>query len=101
MNDPISPAGANVPEYLQRAKTRVRIITPSGIIEGDHSHAPGVRLSDSLRNASSAERYMLLTNVAMRSLDGANLGPALGADDAPFVLISTGHMSMVIPLEDA
>lgn len=87
---------AEAPEYLQRQKTRVRIVTPSGVVEGYHSHPPGVRLSDSLRNASSAERYLLLMDASMHTLSGEEVpGTA-----APFVLISTTHTSIIIPLEE-
>jgi hypothetical protein len=71
-------------------------VTPSGVVEGFHSHPPGVRLSDSLRNASSAERYLLLTDARMRALSGEELpGTA-----APFVLISTSHTSIIIPIDE-
>ncbi|HYM15087.1 MAG TPA: hypothetical protein VEZ14_05970 [Dehalococcoidia bacterium] len=60
------------PEHFERARTRVRIFTASGLVEGDYSHAPGVRLSDSLRNAATNERYMLLTDV---TIAGSTLRP--------------------------
>jgi hypothetical protein len=84
-------------EYVERHTTRVRLITPSGIIEGDHAHPTGVRLSDSLRNAAS-ERYMLLTNVSIKPLDGGTPSSDLG--DVPFVLVSSAHASVIIPFED-
>jgi hypothetical protein len=83
-------------EYLPREKTRVRVFTPSGIIEGDYPHPVGVRLSDSLRNAATAERYILLTDVTLRSLQGEPLEGGLGS--APFILLSTAHASLIIPL---
>jgi hypothetical protein len=90
------PSQDDSPEYLHREKTRVRVFTPSGIIEGDYPHPVGVRLSDSLRNTASAERYILLTDVTLRSLQGEPLEGGLGA--APFVLLSTAHASLIIPL---
>ena len=87
---------ANTTEYMQKSKTRVRVFTPSGIVEGDYSHAPGVRLSDSLRNAATGERYILLTDVSIRSLQGDELDGGLSS--APFVLLSTSHASLLIPL---
>jgi hypothetical protein len=85
-------------EYLTRAMTRVRIFTPSGVLEGLYAHPAGVRLSDSLRNTASAERYNLLTDVQIRSLEG---GAADGAiDSAPFVLLRSEHASMIVPLDE-
>lgn len=83
-------------EHVERAKTRVRVFTPSGIIEGDYPHAPGARLSDSLRNSATGERYILLTDVSIRSLSGEPLEGDLGS--APFILLSTSHASVLIPL---
>ncbi|MBI5284493.1 MAG: hypothetical protein HY874_05295 [Chloroflexi bacterium] len=85
------------PDYMERKKTRVRIFTQSAIVEGDYSHAPGVRLSDSLRNAASGERYMLLNDVTIRTLHGDALAPDVAS--AAFVLINTAHATLVIPLE--
>jgi hypothetical protein len=87
------------PEFVQRSHTRVRVFTPSAILEGDHHHAPGVRLSDALRNAVTGERYLLLTNVAIRTADGGGVSDDVAT--APFVLISAQHASVIIPLEDA
>lgn len=91
------PSQDSGPEYLKREKTRVRIFTPSGIIEGDYPHPVGVRLSDSLRNTATAERYILLTDVTLRSVQGEPLDGELGA--APFILLSTAHASLIIPLD--
>lgn len=89
---------ASSAEYLEKAKTRVRVFTPSGLVEGDYSHAPGVRVSDSLRNAASGERYILLTDATIRPLaDDATGAPP---SSAPFVLLSTSHASLLIPLEE-
>ena len=49
MNE-LRPAGAP-PEFVERQTSLIRVFTPSGIVEGQYHHAPGVRLSDSLRNA--------------------------------------------------
>lgn len=87
------------PEFVTKAFTRVRVFTPSGIIEGEHHHAPGVRVSDALRNAATGERYLLLTNVTIRTPDGSHFNG--DAATAPFVLINTQHASVIIPLDEA
>lgn len=84
------------PEYMERQKTRVRVLTPAAVIEGDFSHAPGVRLSDSLRNAGGGERYILLTDVTVCALDGSAAHESLA--EAPFVLVSAAHASAIVPL---
>jgi hypothetical protein len=83
---------ASHPEFIERASSRVRVLTPSGVIEGSHHHPPGVRLSDSLRNQVTGERYMLLTDVTIRA-DGQDTS-------APFVLVNTQHASVIVPLEE-
>jgi hypothetical protein len=85
-------------EYIERKKTRLRVFTPSGIIEGDHSHPPGVRLSDSLRNAVTGERYLMLTDVTIRSMAGDEIDGSVSS--APFVLINAAHANVLIPLEE-
>ncbi len=95
MNDTI-PALNHQSEYVEKEKTRVRAFTPSGIIEGDYSHPPRVRLSDSMRNSATGERYILLTDVTIRSAEGGSLEEALAS--APFVLLSTNHISLLVPL---
>ena len=92
------PSHDGSPEYFEKEKTRVRVFTPSGIIEGDYPHPAGVRLSDSLRNAATTERYILLTDVTLRSLQGEPLDGGLGA--APFILLSMAHASLIIPLDE-
>jgi hypothetical protein len=87
------------PEFVQKTFTRVRVFTPSGIIEGEHHHAPGVRVSDALRNAATSERYLLLTNVTIRTSDGSHVNGE--AATAPYVLINTQHASVIIPLDEA
>ncbi len=96
MND-LRPAPGS-PEYMERKTTRVRVFTPSGIAEGEYHHPPGVRLSDSLRNAATGERFMLLTNVTIRATDGGELQGE--GSTATFILINTQHCSVIIPLED-
>lgn len=86
-------------ERMEREATRVRVFTPSGIVEGDYHHPPGVRLSDSLRNAAQSERYMLLTDVTIRGVEGADV--ASDVRSAAFILISTQHASVIVPLEDS
>jgi hypothetical protein len=95
MND--TAQSTATPEYLQRSKTRVRVHTQAGVVEGDYSHAPGVRLSDSLRNAASGERYLLLTDV---TIDRVHAAAGEFRDEAAFVLLSTSHASLLIPLEE-
>jgi hypothetical protein len=78
--------GVQSPEHVQRVSTRVRVYTPSGVVEGS-------RLSDSLRNAATGERYMLLTDVTLSSAGDRT-------DTATFVLISTQAASVIIPLDE-
>lgn len=79
-------------EFVAKESSRVRIYTPSGVLEGSHHHPPGVRLSDALRNQATGEKYMLLTEVSIRHLDGA-------VSAAEFVLVNTQHASVIVPLE--
>ena len=95
MNEVDSPA--MVPDYLQRATTRVRIFTTWGIVEGEYAHAPGVLLSNALRNAGAAERYLILTQATFRTFDGRDVDP--DAATAPFVLVNPAQASAIIPLE--
>lgn len=83
---------ASNPEFIERISSRVRVYTPSGVIEGSHHHAPGVRLSDSLRNQATSERYMLLTDALLRADDQES--------ELPFVLVNTQHASVIVPLEE-
>jgi hypothetical protein len=85
-------------EYMEKEATRVRVFTPSGIVEGEYHHPRGVRLSDSLRNAATGERYMLLTDVTIRASDGSSI--AADISTAPFILINTQHASALIPLDE-
>ncbi len=84
-------------EYIQREASRVRVFTPSGIIDGLYHHVPGVRLSDALRNATN-ERHMLLTDVSIRNLDGGAIESEVAT--ASFILINTQHASVIVPLDD-
>jgi hypothetical protein len=97
MND-LHTGGAR-PDYAEKKATRVRIFTPAGIVEGMYHHPPGVRLSDSLRNQATGERYMMLTDVSVRPLDG-RADPGTVPETAPFILISSSHANMIVPLED-
>lgn len=83
-------------EQVQRESTRVRVFTPSGIVEGEYHHPPGIRLSDSLRNAASGERYLLLTDVSIRTLSGGAVADDISA--AAFILINTQHASVIVPI---
>jgi hypothetical protein len=85
-------------EYAEKQATRVRVFTPSGIVEGQYHHPPGVRLSDSLRNAATGERYMLLTAVTIRGVDGSAVADDIST--ANFILINTQHASAIIPLDE-
>jgi len=91
-----SEATAIVPDYLQRQTTRVRIFTDWGIIEGEYAHAPGVLLSNALRNAGAAERFLILTAATFRTFDGSDLDTE--ASSAPFVLVNPHQASAIIPL---
>ncbi len=95
MNEVDSPA--MVPDYLQRQTTRVRIFTTWGIVEGEYAHALGVLLSNALRNARAAERYLILTQATFRTFAGGDLDP--DAATAPFVLVNPAQASAIIPLE--
>jgi hypothetical protein len=89
MND-LRPAHG--PEYVERTASRIRIFTPSGMLEGSYYHAPGVRVSDSLRNAATSERYMLLTDVVMAV-------PGSEPSRSPFVLVSTQRADVIVPID--
>jgi hypothetical protein len=90
-------ATALVPDYLQRQTTRVRIFTDWGVVEGEYAHAPGVLLSNALRNAGAAERYLILTAATFRTFGGAEIDSA--AASAPFVLVNPSRASAIIPLD--
>jgi hypothetical protein len=81
------------PEFVDKISSRVRVYTPTVIIEGSHHHPPGVRLSDLLRNQATGEKYMLLTNATLAAPDGT-------ASTAAYVLINTAHASVILPLEE-
>jgi hypothetical protein len=59
------------PEFVEKVSSRVRVYTPTVIIEGAHHHPPGVRVSDLLRNQATGEKYMLLTEATITGPDGA------------------------------
>ncbi len=86
-----------VPDYLQRQTTRVRIFITWGIVEGDYAHPPGVLLSNALRNAGAAERYLILTSATFRTFEGSEIDDA--AASAPFVLVNPAQASAIVPLE--
>ena len=91
-----APSAPHDLDTIQTAKTRVRILTGAGIIEGDQSHPAGIRLSEFLRNAASHERFLLLTNVTVRQLDGASAHDDLAS--AEFILVNTAHAHAIVPL---
>jgi hypothetical protein len=80
-------------EYIEKVSTRVRVYTPTVMIEGSHHHPPGVRISDLLRNQATGEKYMLLTDAKLIAPDGAE-------SHAGLVLINTAHASVILPMED-
>jgi hypothetical protein len=90
-----TPTPAAATDYLEKSHTRVRVFTEAGLIEGDYAHANGVRLSDSLRNAAGSERYMLLTDVTIKT---GRSDIDSDSTRAPFVLLNTAHASVIIPL---
>ncbi len=96
MTEQQAPSAQPIPDYMQKRKTRVRILTDVGVIEGDHAHPPGVRLSDSLRNSATGERYLLLTDVEVRARDGSPLDASLSS--APFMLVNASHATAIVPL---
>jgi sulfur transfer complex TusBCD TusB component (DsrH family) len=71
----------------------------AGILEGSHTHPAGVRLSDSLRNAASTERYLLLSDVVLHALDGSEAHSELSR--ASFMLVNTAHAHAIVPLDEA
>jgi hypothetical protein len=95
----LTPTAAHALDTIQQTTTHIRILTPHGILEGEHAHPAGVRLSDSLRNAASHERYLMLTNVTLRQLDGSPAHDDLAC--APFVLVNAAHAQAIIPLGEA
>ncbi len=82
---------AQRPEYVDKVSSRVRVYTPTVIIEGAHHHPPGVRLSDLLRNQATGEKYMLLTDAVLTAPDGSE-------STAGYVLINTAHASVILPI---
>ena len=96
MNE-LRPAGAP-PEFVERQSSLIRVFTPSGIVEGQYHHAPGVRLSDSLRNAATSERYIMLTDASLRLVGGDDADASVR--ETPFILIASAHASVIVPLED-
>lgn len=85
-------------DALERKTTRVRVLINAAMLEGDHPHPPGVKLSESLRNAATHDRYLFLTNVTVHSLDGTAVHGDLAS--APFILVNTAQAHAIIPLED-
>lgn len=88
--------GPSSPERVEREAARIVVCTPSGIFEGNFHHAPGVRLSDALRNAIVSDRHLLLTDVVVR----ADEGLARTVSQAPFVLISGAHTDVIVPVDE-
>jgi len=82
------------PEFVEKVSSRVRVYTPTVIIEGSHHHPPGIRLSDLLRNQATGEKYMLLTDAVLTAPDGSE-------STAGYVLINTAHASVILPIEES
>jgi hypothetical protein len=81
------------PEFVEKVSSRIRVYTPTVIIEGSHHHPPGVRLSDLLRNQAAGEKYMLLTAATLTAPDGVQ-------SQAEYVLINTAHASVILTLDE-
>ena len=77
-----------------RSESRVIVFTPSGVFEGNFRHLPGDRLSDAIR---SSEGYILLTDVSIQLTTNVELA----VQDAPFLLINTRHIDVVLPKEQS
>ena len=82
------------PEFVEKVSSRIRVYTPTVVIEGSHHHPPGVRLSDLLRNQATGEKYMLLTGATLIAPDG-------GQSQAEYVLINTAHASVILTLDES
>jgi hypothetical protein len=85
------------PEYVQKKASRMRALTPVGVIEGLFHHAPGARLSDALRNLSREERYLALTDLTVRPLGDPEVE---SVERAEFGLLSLEHVAIIVPLEE-
>ena len=77
-----------------RSESRVIVFTPSGVFEGDFRHLPGDPLSDAIR---SSEGYILLTEVSIQLTTDIELA----VQDAPFLLINTRHIDVILPKEQS
>jgi hypothetical protein len=84
------------PEYVEKKGSRLRAVTPVGIVEGCFHHAPGARLSDAIRNLSPGERYMALTDLTVRPFGSSD---ADVVEQAAFGLLNLEQVAMIVPLE--
>lgn len=85
------------PEYVAKQVSRMRAFTPVGVIEGCFHHAPGGRLSDVLRNLSRGERYLVLTDLAVRPLGSPDGEPV---ERAALGLLNLEQAALIVPIED-
>ncbi len=80
------------PDAMDREVTRVVVITASGVFEGDFSHHRDDRISDAIR---TSDGYILLTDVRIQlAIDVPET-----ATSAPFLLINTAPIDVVVPLD--
>lgn len=84
------------PDHIARQMSRVGVVTPWGYVEGDFHHMFGQRLSDVIRRSPPSERYLLLTNVKVRSTNEAL--PEI--KELSFLLINVAHVGMIMPLQE-
>jgi hypothetical protein len=84
------------PEHDAREATRVLVCTATGNFEGNFHHAPGVRLSDAIRNSFAADHHVLLTDVVMEK----NNPISASVSRAPFVLINDRHANVIVPIDE-
>ena len=78
----------------ERSESRVIVFTSSGVFEGDFRHLLDDRLSDAIR---SSQGYILLTDVSIQLTTDVELA----VQDAPFLLINTTHIDVVLPKEQS
>ena len=82
------------PDSMDRQVTRVAVITTSGAFEGDFSYHRGDRISDAIR---TSEGYILLTDVRIQ----LTIDVPLTATNAPFLLINSAHIDVIVPLDQS
>ena len=78
-------------DYVERSKNRLVVYSAEGPIEGTFHHTRGTRLSDALQKACTSEPFLMLTDA--RSISDNVIS------SAPFVLIRTSNIRLVVPLD--